>query len=66
MKVLLDIPKEMLDEMYEDNQGYFSIDIMLEITHNHKSVTENRKYGIKEAWSNDGGYRNIRFVTMDD
>jgi len=66
MKVLLDIPKKMLDEMYEDNQGNFSIDIMLEITHNHKSVKENRKYGIKEVWSNDYGYRNIRFVTMED
>lgn len=65
MKVLIDIPKEMFDEMYEENQGNFSIDVSFEITHNYKT-TKNRKYGIKEAWSNDGRYRNIRFVTMED
>lgn len=66
MKVLLDIPKEMLDKIYEESSGNLSIDVMFGITHNHKSDAKYRKYGIKEAWTNDGGYRNIRFVTMED
>ena len=66
MKVLLDIPKELLDKLYDTDMGYFSIDVTLAFTHNHKSDAEKRKYQVKEAWTNDGYCQNFRFVTMDD
>ena len=66
MKVLIDIPKEVLDEIYAAEPGNFSIDMTLEFSHNHKSVAANRKYRVESIWTNDSKCREFRYVTMDD
>ena len=63
MKVLLDIPREVFNKAYNDDMA--DIDICFELDCDHKSE-DLRTYHITDVWTNDGGYKKLKFVTMDD